>query len=113
MRSLRKPITTSQDLSAGALAFVTTIGRRFKLESVTIHFSEAVTETVTLTRDSAQGANYDTILVKRSLVAEEDFVYRPQGEENFWVGDELKVAITNANVTGTAYVEIKASEVLK
>lgn len=112
MGSLRIPITTSQDLSAAALAFTTSIGRRFKLESISIHFSVAVTETITITRDSAQGANYDTVLAKKSLVSNQDYVFRPQGQEREYVGDEIKIAITNANTTGIAYVEIKASAAL-
>lgn len=111
-RSLRIPITTSQDLSAGAMAYTTSIGRRFKLESISIHFSVAVTETLTITRDSAQGANYDTVLISRDLVAATDYVFRPQGEENEFIGDEIKIAITNANLTGIAYIEIKTREVL-
>lgn len=113
MNSLRTPITTSQDLSTGAMAYTTSIGRRFKLESISIHFSVAVTETITITRDSAQGANYDTVLVSRDVVAATDYVFRPQGEENEFVNDEIKIAITNANLTGIAYVEIKTRELLQ
>ena len=107
---LRLPITTSQDLSVAALSYTTTIARRFKLEELTIHFSQNVTETITITRDSGSGANYDTVLVKRSLAAEQDFVFRPQGECNFLATDALKVACTNAGGVGICYCEIKLSE---
>jgi len=109
MGSLKIPITTSQDLSAAALAFTTSVGRRFKLESISIHFSVPVTETVTITRDSGRGANYDTVLAKRPLDAAQSYIFRPDGEENEYSGDEIKIAITNANATGIAYVEIKTS----
>jgi len=107
---LRSPISTTQDLTAAALNFTTSISRQWKLEEVTIHFSEAVTETVTLKRNSNLGANYDTVLATRDLVGETDFVFRPQGECNFLNGDELDVDCTFANVTGVCYVEIKTSE---
>ena len=110
--SLKIPTTISQDLSAGPLSFVTSIGRNFKLESVSIHFSVAVTETIEVTRDSGRGANYDTVLSNRSLVSNQDYIFRPQGEENEFAGDEIKITITNANATGIAYVEIKTSPVL-
>ena len=107
---LKSRITTSQDLSAGALNYTTTIARNFKLEEVTIHFSQAVSETITITRDSKSGANYDTVLVKRTMLAETDFVWRPQGEQNYLAGDEVKIQCTNSNGVGTAYVEVLTSE---
>ncbi len=107
---LRSPITTTQDLTSAALNFTTSISRQWKLEEVTIHFSAAVTETVTIARNSKQGANYDTVLATLDLVAETDYVFRPQGECNFLDGDELDVDCTFANTTGIAYVEIKQSE---
>lgn len=107
---LKTDLTTSQDLSAGPLSYTTSSNnRKFKLEEVGIHFSGATTETVTITRDSKHGANYDDILAKRSLVAETDFLFRPQGECNFQDGDEVKVECTNAGIT-IAYVKIKRSE---
>jgi len=111
MKFLKSDLTTSQDLSTEALSYTSSSNsRKFKLEEVILHFSAAVTETVTITRDSAKGADYDHVLAKRSLVAEQDFIFRPQGEENFQAGDEIKVQCTNANLTGTVYVTIKRSE---
>ena len=106
----RKPITSSQALGDAALSKTTAIARQFKLEEVTLHASQNISETITITRDSANGANYDTVLAKRTLVAEADFVFRPQGECNFMAGDELKVQCTNANGVGTTYISIKTSE---
>jgi hypothetical protein len=109
MGSLRTPITTSQDLSAAALNFTTQINRRFKLESISIRFSVAVTETITITRDSKQGANYDTILASADMINNQHYVFRPQGEENEFSGDEIKIQCTNANGVGVCYVEVKTS----
>jgi hypothetical protein len=107
---LRADVTTSQDLAAGALSYTTSIGRKFKLEEVILHASVTITETVTITRDSAAGSTYDHILAKRSMVAEQDFIFRPQGECNFQSGDKLKIQCTNANTTGVVYVTLKLSE---
>jgi len=106
----RPDITTSQDLSAAALSFTTTIPSKFRLTEVLIHFDATTTETITITKDSAIGANYDTVLRKRSIVSETDFVYRPQGDSDFQSGDNLKVECTNANALNIAYVTIKTNE---
>ena len=107
---LKPVITANQDLSAAPLSFTTTIGRAFKLEEVTLHADVAITETVKVTRVSANGANYSPESGRRTLVAEQDFVFRPQGEMNFRAGDEVKVECTKANNTGIVYVEILTSE---
>lgn len=106
----RLPITTSQDLTAGPLSYTTTLGRKFRLVEINIKFSENVTETITITRDSGAGANYDTLLKSTSVVAQTSFVWRPEGDCDFSSLDALKIQCTNANVTGTAYVTIKTRE---
>lgn len=103
-------VTTSQDLSADPLSYTTAVGRAFKLEEVILKASVAISETVTITRDSKSGANYDHVLAARTMVSETCFIFRPQGECNFQAGDELKITCTNANLTGTVYVLIKRSE---
>jgi len=112
-------IITSQDLSAGggtALDYTTSINRKFELTEININFKDsngdavAVTETITIKINSAKGASYDTVKVKRSLVAESNFVYRPQGDAIYQAGDEIDIDITAANATGIAYVQIKAKE---
>ena len=112
MESLKPDIVTSQDLSTGALSYTTSIGRRFKLERILFHASVAITETITITLDSGQGATYDVVLRKKSLSSEQDFIYIPDGENNYYAGDEIKIQCTNANLTGTIYATIKCREVL-
>lgn len=107
---LRKLITASQDLSAGALSFTTTIGRNFKLEEVNIKVNVNITETITITRDSKSGTLYDVRMLTEDLVAKQLLIFRPTGECNFVAGDELKVHITNANATGIPKIEIRTSE---
>ncbi len=113
--SLRPDITTSQILSTGAgtaLDFTTTIGRRFKLEKIIFHASEAITETITISLDSGKGSVYDVVLRRKSLSAEQDYIYVPDGENNYYAGDEIRVQCTAATDTGTIFVIIKTSEIL-
>ena len=111
LRGFQKlPLTTSKDLTAGALSYTTSIGRRFRIAQILVHTDVAITETVTITIDSKQGANYDTVLVSWDMVGETDWRFVPDGDTVFYPGDELKVQVTNANTTGTVYVEIKLLE---
>ena len=107
----RPDITTSQDLSAATLNYTTTLTRQFRLDEILIHFNAATTETITITKDSAKGANYDTVLRKRAIAAETDFVFRPEQPIDFQAGDNVKVQCTNANGVNVAYVTIKTSEI--
>lgn len=109
-RSLKADKTASQDLSAAALSYTTDYGRKFKLEAVYVKASVAITETVTITLDSALGAAYDIILQTYDLVAETSFMWRPQGEMNLQAGDEIKVQCTAANITGVVKAVVKSSE---
>jgi len=108
---LKPDITTSQALTAAALSYTTTIARAFKLDQINFHASEAITEDITITLDAKGGANYDVVLRRISLVAEQDAVYKPDFEANYQAGDEIKVQCTKANSTGTIYCTIKTSEV--
>ena len=107
---LKKPITSSQDLSAAALDYTTSIGRNFGIEEVTVKASVNITETITVSRDSKSGANYDVILARDTLKTESSFVFRPSGNCNFIAGDEVRVQCTNANATGIVYLELKLRE---
>ncbi len=107
---LSSDITTSQDLSKAALSYTTAIGRKRKIEVITFHFSQAVSEVVTITLDSAKGANYDTVLQEVALVSETDLVWRPQGEMNIQSGDNIKIDVTDNGGVGVCYVNIKTSE---
>ena len=107
---LKSDITFSQDLTAGALSYTTTLTRKFKLASIMFHASGVITETITITLDSVQGANYDTLLRSKSLAAEQNFVYLPDGEVLFQAGDKLKITCTNANLAETIYGTIKLQE---
>lgn len=109
---IKSDITTSQDLSAAALSFTTSVARRFRVDEIIIKFSANVTETITITLDSKNGATYDGILDKKTLVGKQNYVL-PADKKGIELqsGDEIKVQCTNANTTGIAYVTIKASEI--
>jgi hypothetical protein len=111
MNSLKPDITTSQDLSAGAMSYTTAIGRRFELDRILFHASVAITETIVITLDSGKGADYDTVLRRKSLSNEQDFVYIPEGNNKYYAGDEIKITCTNANLTGSLFVIIKTREI--
>lgn len=112
VRHLFADLFTSQALASAALSYTTSSNTRpFKLEEISIHASQAISETVTITRVSKNGSNYDTVKAKRTMVSEQDYVYRPAGEANYQAGDELKVQCTNANGVGTVYATIKRGEI--
>ena len=105
---MKPDLTTLQDLSAGALSYTTTFTTAFELEEILFHFDAAVTEIIIITLDSKNGANYDTVLRMINVNNATDARF-PSGEK-FSAGDNIKVACTNANLTGTCYVTFKASE---
>ena len=106
----RTDTTDEQDLSAAALNMVTSFTKQFRLDQVIVHASVAITETITITVDTKKGADYDTVLAEVALIAETDFVFRPQGESIFVKGDQIRVQITDGNSTGEVFVTIKTSE---
>jgi len=110
--TLKPDLTTFQDLSSDELSYYTTYARKFKLEGIYMKFSVPVTETITITLDAAAGVAYDTILRSRTLSAESNFVYAPEGGRNFQAGDRIRIQCTNANGVGIVYVTVKAHEVL-
>jgi len=105
------PITTHQDLSSGDLSFTTSIGKDFRLLSVEVHASVAISETIKVVRDSGAGANYDTELASKAMSSEQDYVFRPSDNCVFLRGDEVKVTCTNSGGTGIVYVAIYVEEI--
>ncbi len=105
--------TFTQDLSAAALSFTTTTpgNKAFHLDQVIITFDQAVSETITITIVSVKGAAFDTIMQEVVLVAEQDFVYRPQGDAILNYGDEIKIECTDGNSLGVLSGIVKTSEI--
>ena len=108
--SLNPDQISSQDLSLAPLSFTATFGKRYKLDEILLHFSQAVTETVTITFLSKNGTNYNTVLQLVTLSAQTDLVFRPQGEANYQSADKIQVQCTNVNGVGIAYVTVKTMQ---
>jgi len=101
--------TATQILSTAALNAVTAFGKKWKCLEINIHFGAAVTETVTITRDSKNGSNYDTVIKTESLTTATDFSW--DCEKYCAAGDEIRVQCTAATATTTAYLTIKGKEI--
>ena len=107
---LRFDAKSSQDLSSGPLDFTTSFGRKFKLEQVMVHASQAISELITITLVSKHGPDYNLVIRKHDMDHEQDFLHRPDGQCNFQDGDEINVQCTNANEIGEVFLQIKTSE---
>lgn len=83
-----------------------------KLSQVLINASTAITEDITVTFDSANGANYDVVLDETSLSSNSEYVFRPSGDVVLRKGDKIRVQVTNGNTTGVVYltVQVKRSD---
>lgn len=112
LSGLRSDITTSQDLSANPLSYTTTINRRFRLKEIAFKFSVAVNETITITRDSKHGANYDVKLLVAIISDATSYRFVPKEDIDFQIGDEIKIECSNDNLLGTVYSTIKTWEIL-
>jgi hypothetical protein len=93
-----------------ASGFTSAVAERRKLDHVTLHASVAISETVTLTLNSRQGSAYDIVLDTSALGAESDYQYVPLSPVYLGPGDNLTLACTNANTTGTVSAAIVCEE---
>jgi hypothetical protein len=107
---ISKDLTTSQNLALAPLDYTFDFGQKRKVEQIMFKASQAISETITITLDSAHGANYDVILQEVVLVAESSFIWRPQGECNLHKEDKIRIQCTNANGLGVIYCIVKSSE---
>ena len=108
--SLNSDQYATQNLASAPLAATFSYSKRYKLDEILINFSQAVTETVTITMISKNGANYNVPLDTIPTNGASSCVFRPQGEANFQASDQIEVQCTNANGIGIAYVTIKSSQ---
>lgn len=108
--SIHPDQNVSQNLSLAPLTYIAIYGKRFKLDEILVDFSQAVSETITITLLSVAGSNYNHVLQSVILISETSFDWRPQGEANFQSGDRIEIQCTNANGIGTAHLTIKSSQ---
>lgn len=103
----------AKDLSTGILNYVTSLGNDFKLQSLTVRFSQPVVEEVSLYVDSA-GANYDTLIYEEltsndgGVTGGQDFAFYPDSEMVIYAnsGQQLNLKISNNGGVGIAYAQI-------
>ena len=98
----RRPIMRHKTTGTGALALSTTQARRFKLVRVTVKFSAKPTtsEDVTLTLNSKDGADYDSVLARANPSTGSgtgDVVFTGTENDIYEDGDELDLAFTNTD----------------
>lgn len=106
-RGTATEIQTSQDLSVAALSYTTSLTDDFIVSSVSITFSDAVTEDVTLTHTNSD-SNYDTIISLTSLSSNKNYYYLPEAQLKIFgtEGQQLKIECTDDGGAETAYVTI-------
>lgn len=90
-----------------ALAVSTFVGHRRKLLFVTVKYSAAVTQNVTVTLNSGMGPAWDTLWATISLVAGKDGVYTPDGDMTFADDDVIDVAAPAGGVGVTSAIAIE------
>jgi len=93
----------SQSLVSAALSFSTGFGEAGNIKAIYFSASTNITETITITRVSANGTNYDFLLKTINLIGEKYASYYPDGQLFIGKGDSIKVQCTKANSTGTIY----------
>ncbi|RLB63802.1 MAG: hypothetical protein DRH08_10585 [Deltaproteobacteria bacterium] len=101
--------TASQDLSAGSLDFTTTFDYDFRLVSVLLHLSGLVNnQELVVEVDALGGANYDTVIGRRTLRNNEDVQFAPAAEgQVFKKGNEIRVTLeNNGSPSITAYLTV-------
>lgn len=102
--------TGTQDLSSAAMALSTAFGKKWQLTGVYIHFDGVCSEDVTVTRDSDDGSDYDTVLKEETLSGATDFAWKPT-EELLEAGDEIKLGVSTGTSSVNAYATIVGKEV--
>lgn len=93
-----------------AAGFVSTVANFRRVDHVTLKADSAITETVTLTLNSAKGSAYDTLLDSDSLSARQDYEFTPLNDLYLGPGDNLTLSCTNNNTTGTVSAVIVCEE---
>jgi len=107
---LRPDESFTQNLASAALSYTTTVARKSKLDHVYFKANVNITEACTITLVSALGAAYNVILYQRTLTANQNISFRPEGDVLLQAGDSILVECTNANVTGVVSGAVKMSE---
>jgi len=100
---------TSQDLSADALSYTTTLATPFKLNSILCRFSAAVSPTFNVYLASKDGSSYDTVLFNPTVTAAQNVNIAADEGYKYEAGDQIRVEISS--VAAIAYLTIVTTEV--
>ena len=105
--------TASQNLASAALSHSYTVDvESALLDSIYIHASQNITETVTIVLKSiVDTTNRVYELGSQSLSAADDYRYKNSGGPDYLrKGDIILITCTNNNTAGTVYSEIRLTE---
>jgi len=95
---------TSQALASGPLDVSYIFNEQVNIVAIYIKASTTIIETVTITRISRNGTNYNVPLEIRTLNGNSSLIYAPTWRCILKIGDSVRIQCTNANLTGTLYV---------
>ena len=79
----------------GNIATTTALGKRFRLDHISIHWGTAQSNPVTISLDATDGTAYDTTIEIVTFVSNTDMFWTPDADLLFESSDEIKVAWTN------------------
>ena len=109
MAGARRQVQFSQNLASAAIAESISFTEPFKLLSIEFKFSASLTDTITIKKDNAAGANYDATLSTLEYSSDADG-YNTYGDNYIFLqGDKLAITSTTATaaiVYGTIIVEL-------
>lgn len=100
--------TYEYSLTEGELDIDFEFPQACSLLTVYIKASAPIREEVSINFRSALGANYDTLIERRKLQDEQNYVYAAVGTMAINEEDKVNVNVTNANALGVVRVTVKA-----
>lgn len=106
----KKPIQTisgTQDLTADELSISFTV-QEHNIEIISAHIKATVniSEVITLTRLSAEGATFEFLLNTETLSAAQHYSFKPSWEVKAKKGDVITLLLANTTTTGEASGQI-------
>ena len=96
---LRLRTTLTHDLNGGAMSDTWSPNCMGEILAVDVHFGASNSETITITRDSIDGAAYDTVIKAHTMSSAADYTWEPAIPRPFAKGDIIKVEVTAAAAT--------------
>ena len=103
-----KTLTGQQALNAGVLTMITTaLSVLSVVDRVVVHLGGATTETLTISLNPVDGANFNTVIYRVSTSGFTSFFYQPDRPLFLYPGDQLNVNVSNGNAAAvTVYASI-------